>query len=238
MRASKTKLKLAGALGAAGLLASLGCAQASAGTQKGLASAEAQQGYSLGHAIGLQMTETLGGVDPSAFVEGLSDAIYSREASLGPEEMKTAILDFETKRQEATRESLAALAATNAQAGDAYREKFALEPGVSALDNGLLYKVIEPGAGDPPAPGSSVTIHYRGSLVDGTPLDDSYSRGAPVTIPLEGSLPGWAAALERMPAGAKWQVVIPPSLAYGETGAGDFIGPNTTLVFELERVAS
>ena len=107
-----------------------------------------------------------------------------------------------------------------------------------SLDNGLLYKVLEPGAGDPPAEGSSVTLHYRGSLVDGTELDESYSRDEPISLPLERAMPGWKAALERMPEGARWQVVIPPSLAYGETGAAGFVEPNTTLIFELERIAS
>ena len=81
-------------------------------------------------------------------------------------------------------------------------------------------------------------VHYRGSLVDGTPLDDSYVRGEPIEISVEQVLPGWAAALERMPEGARWQVVIPPSLAYGEAGAMGFVEPNSTLIFELERVAS
>jgi len=229
---------LFGTLGATGLMATLGCGQAAAEAEKDLASSETTQGYSLGHAIGTQFAEMPGDIDRAALAQGFSDAINARTAAPGIDEMNQAIADLEATRVAAARESAAALAAANAEAGGRYREQCANEPGVVSLDNGLLYKVLEPGAGDPPAAGSSVTLHYRGSLVDGTELDESYSRDEPMSLPLERAMPGWKAALELMPEGARWQVVIPPSLAYGETGSGGFIEPNTTLIFELERLAS
>jgi len=238
MRSFKSHSMLFGTLSAASLMATLGCGQAAAEAGKDLASAEAKQSYSLGHAIGTQFAETPGDIDRAALVQGFSDAINARTAAFGIDEMNQAIADFETTRVEAVREEAAALAAANAEAGGRYREQFAKEPGVVSLDNGLLYKVLESGAGDPPAEGSSVTLHYRGSLVDGTEFDESYSRDEPISLPLERAMPGWRAALERMPEGAKWQVVIPPSLAFGETGAVGFVEPNTTLIFELERIAS
>jgi FKBP-type peptidyl-prolyl cis-trans isomerase FklB len=238
MRSFKSHSMLFGTLGATGLMATLGCGQAAAEAEKGLASSEAKQGYSLGHAIGTQFAEMPGDIDRAALELGFSDAINARTAAFGIDEMNQAIADFETALVEAAGEQTAALAAANAEAGGRYREQFAKEPGVVSLDNGLLYKVVEPGAGDPPAEGSSVSLHYRGSLVDGTEFDESYSRGEPISLTLEHAMPGWKAALERMPEGARWQVVIPPSLAYGETGAVGFVGPNTTLIFELERVAS
>jgi FKBP-type peptidyl-prolyl cis-trans isomerase FklB len=229
---------LFGTLGAAGLMATLGCGHAAAEAGKDLASAEAKQGYSLGHAVGTQFAEMPGQIDRAALAQGFSDAINARASAFGIDEMAQAIGDLETARVEAAREKTAALAAANAEAGSRYREQFSQEPGVVSLDNGLLYKVLEPGAGDPPAEGSSVTLHYRGSLVDGTELDESYSRDEPMSLPLERAMPGWKAALELMPEGARWQVVIPPSLAYGETGAAGFVEPNSTLIFELERIAS
>ena len=238
MRCFRPHSMLFGTLAAAGLMVNLGCGQAGAEAGKDLASAEAKPGYSLGHAIGTQFGETLGDIDRAALAQGFSDAINARTAAFGIDEMNQAVAEFETTRVEAAREEAAALAVANAEAGGRYREQFAKEPGVVSLDNGLLYKILEPGAGDPPAEGSNVTVHYRGSLVDGTALDESYSRGEPISLPLEQAMPGWKAALELMPEGARWQVVIPPSLAYGETGADGFVGPNTTLIFELERVAS
>ncbi len=238
MRSFKSHSMLFGTLATAGLIANIGCGRAEAESGKELASAEAKQSYSLGHSIGNQLAETLGDIDRAALAQGFGDAINARTAAFGIDEMNQAIADFETTRVEAAREEAAALAVANAEVGDRYREQFAKEPGVVSLDNGLLYKVLEPGAGDPPAEGSSVTLHYRGSLVDGAEFDESYSRGEPISLLLEGAMPGWKAALELMPEGARWQVVIPPSLAYGETGAGGFIEPNTTLIFELERLAS
>jgi FKBP-type peptidyl-prolyl cis-trans isomerase FklB len=220
-------------------MATLGCGQATAAAGGAdLASEEAQQGYSLGYAIGHQISQTIDDVDLAALAKGFGDAAQQREAALGTDVMQLAIAGYEASRAEAARADLAALAAANSAAGDAFRAEFARKPGVTTLDNGLSYRVIEPGAGDPPEAGSEVTLHYRGSLVDGTALDESYSRGEPITIPLDQALPGWTAALERMPQGAKWEVVIPPSLAYGEAGASGFVEPNTTLVFEFERVAS
>jgi len=238
MRSFKSHSMVFGALATAGLIANLGCGRAAAEAGKELASAEAKQSYSLGHSIGTQLAETLGDIDRVALSKGFGDAINLRTPAFGIDEMNQAIADFETTRVEAAREEAAALAAANAEAGGHYREQFAKEPGVVSLDNGLLYKILEPGAGDPPAEDSNVTVHYRGSLVDGAEFDESYSRGEPISLPLEGAMPGWKAALELMPEGAKWQVVIPPSLAYGEAGAGGFIEPNTTLIFELERLAS
>jgi FKBP-type peptidyl-prolyl cis-trans isomerase FklB len=107
---------------------------------------------------------------------------------------------------------------------------------VVGLDNGLQYKVLVAGDGEIPEPGDQVTVHYRGRFVDGTEFDSSYDRQAPESFPVDRVIPGWSEALTRMPVGSTWEVVVPPSLAYGETGAADLIGPNATLVFELELI--
>ena len=109
---------------------------------------------------------------------------------------------------------------------------------VETLASGLQYKVLQSGAGDTPQNDSTVTIHYRGTLVDGREIDSSYSRNEPVTIQVDQVIPGWTEALTRMPVGSKWQLVLPPELAYGDMGAGDFVEPGSTVVFEMELISA
>jgi len=238
MRTIQKKILRHGALGAASLVAAMGCGLSAAGNEGPLESQQAEQGYSLGHVVGQQMVSDFGDIDRKAFLQGFTDAVSDNAAVLTTEQMMQALAEFETERVAEQEAAAAALAEQNTLAGDSFRDQFAQQPGVQKLANGLLYQVIEAGAGEPPAEGATVTLHYRGSLVDGTEFDDSYSRGEPLTVPIDRVMPGWSAALERMPVGAKWKVVIPPSLAYGEQGVGGFIEPNTTLVFELERLAN
>ena len=105
------------------------------------------------------------------------------------------------------------------------------------LPSGLQYKVITAGTGKKPAIGDTVVCQYRGTLIDGTEFDSSYARNQPATFPVKGVIPGWTEALQLMPVGSKWQLVIPADLAYGARGAGDKIGPNATLVFEIELLS-
>jgi FKBP-type peptidyl-prolyl cis-trans isomerase FklB len=101
----------------------------------------------------------------------------------------------------------------------------------------LEYKVIQAGTGNSPKLSDEVTVHYRGTLIDGTEFDSSYRRGKPENLPVNGVIPGWTEALQLMQVGAKWQLFVPPSLAYGERGAGRDIGPNATLIFEIELIS-
>ena len=105
------------------------------------------------------------------------------------------------------------------------------------LPSGLQYKILKEGTGKKPALDDTVVCQYRGTLVDGTEFDSSYKRGQPATFPVKGVIKGWTEALQLMPVGSKWQLFIPPELAYGETGAGGTIGPNATLIFEVELVS-
>jgi FKBP-type peptidyl-prolyl cis-trans isomerase FklB len=109
--------------------------------------------------------------------------------------------------------------------------------GVVTLASGLQYKILNAGAGRKPALGDTVVCQYRGTLIDGTEFDSSYARNQAATFPIMGVIPGWTEALQMMPVGSKWQLFIPSALAYGERGAGDKIGPNATLVFEIELVS-
>jgi FKBP-type peptidyl-prolyl cis-trans isomerase FklB len=120
-------------------------------------------------------------------------------------------------------------------------EKFLAEnkskEGVQTLPSGLQYKVITPGKGKKPQITDTVTVHYRGTFIDGIEFDSSYRRGQPASFPVNGVIRGWTEALQLMQEGAKWQLFIPPNLAYGERGAGQAIGPNATLIFEVELIS-
>jgi FKBP-type peptidyl-prolyl cis-trans isomerase FklB len=126
---------------------------------------------------------------------------------------------------------------TNRKQGEAFLAANKSKEGVVTLPSGLQYKVLKQGTGPKPVPSDSVVCNYRGTLIDGTEFDSSYKRGEPATFPVDHVIKGWTEALQLMPAGSKWQLFIPPELAYGEKGAGADIGPNATLIFEVELIS-
>jgi FKBP-type peptidyl-prolyl cis-trans isomerase FklB len=125
----------------------------------------------------------------------------------------------------------------NKKEGEAFLSENRKKEGIKALPSGLQYKVVKAGTGKKPKSTDTVTTHYRGTLIDGTEFDSSYRRGQPASFPVSGVIPGWTEALQLMEEGAKWQLFIPPNLAYGERGAGSQIGPNATLIFEIELIS-
>jgi FKBP-type peptidyl-prolyl cis-trans isomerase FklB len=195
-----------------------------------------QQSYSLGVAIARQAAAGLGAVDEEAFISGFSDSFAKRELSMSDGEMMAALEGFEERRDAETRQALAEMARANREAGETFRQSFGRDDEVVTLSSGLQYKVMEPGEGEVPAPTDTVTFHYRGTLIDGSEIDNSYNRHEPVTIQADKTLPGWREALTQMPVGSKWQVVLPPELAFGDEGAGP-IEPGTTMIFEIELVS-
>ena len=118
--------------------------------------------------------------------------------------------------------------------GDVFLEENKKKEGVVTLDSGLQYKIIKEGEGEKPSKDDTVSVHYKGTLVDGTKFDSSYDRGQPAEFKVGGVIPGWTEALQLMTVGSKWQLCIPSDLAYGERQAGPVIGPNSTLIFEVE----
>ena len=126
------------------------------------------------------------------------------------------------------------LSEKNKADGERFLAENAKKEGVKVLSSGLQYKEITPGTGKSPKTDDTVTTHYKGTLIDGTEFDSSYKRGQPATFPVSGVIPGWTEALLLMKEGAKWQLFVPSNLAYGERGAGQVIGPNATLIFEVE----
>jgi FKBP-type peptidyl-prolyl cis-trans isomerase FklB len=193
--------------------------------------------YSIGLNIGKDFKSQNIEVNPELLARGIKDAISDTKPLLTDEEIQEAIGSFQLERLAEAEEMAKAAGEKNRQEGESFLLENAKKEGVVTLPSGLQYKVIEEGTGKSPEPGDQVTVHYRGTLVDGTEFDSSYERGEPVTFPVGGVIPGWTEALQLMKEGAKWQLFIPPSLAYGEKGAGQVIGPNSTLIFDVELIS-
>lgn len=193
--------------------------------------------YSIGLNIGKDFKAQDIEVDPDLLARGIKDALSDAEPLLTDAEIEEAIGAFQQERMAEAEAMAKELGEKNRKEGDAFLQENAKKEGIVTLPSGLQYQVIEEGSGKSPEPGDQVTVHYRGTLVDGTVFDSSYDRGEPVTFPVEGVIPGWTEALQLMKEGAKWKLFIPPSLGYGEQGAGQAIGPNATLIFDVELIA-
>lgn len=190
--------------------------------------------YIIGSNIGRQLKQDGIDLDLAVLVKGLQEGLAGAKPLLTDEEIQQAMTQFQ--QQMAAKQQQKALAAgdKNKQDGVAFLAQNKAAEGVKALPSGLQYKVLKSGAGPSPKLADTVTTHYRGTLLDGTVFDSSYDRGQPATFPVGGVIKGWTEALQLMKVGDKWQLFVPAELAYGERGAGQDIGPNATLVFEVE----
>lgn len=199
---------------------------------------DAQQ---FGYAIGVDLAKSLktvkDDVDIKSLEAGLDTVFNGGESVLDDatrEKVKNAVSEKIQKKQVEER----AGAATKSKAeGEAFLAENAKKAGVKATASGLQYEVITEGKGDAPKATDTVTVHYKGTLINGETFDSSYDRGQPVSFPLQNVIPGWTEGLQLMKPGAKYKFVIPSALAYGERGAGAKIGPNSTLVFEVELIS-
>ena len=176
-------------------------------------------------------------IDPNIMLQGMKDAMGGGKTLLTDEEAQAAIAQLQNdlrKKQEAKTQ---AAEETNQKAGDAFLAANKTKEGVVTLPSGLQYKILKAGTGPKPTASDSVVCNYRGTLIDGTEFDSSYKSGQPATFPVSGVIKGWTEALQLMPVGSKWQLFVPPALAYGARGAGSDIGPDSTLVFEVELLS-
>lgn len=216
-----------------------GCApeQSAAKPEPKLDTPKSRISYTIGLNIGKDFTSQEMDLDPDILVMGIKDAMEGRESKLTEEEMMAEIQAFQQDMQARQVAKIQELAEKNRAESEAFLAENATKEGVVVLDSGLQYKIIEPGEGASPTVDSMVTVHYRGTLVDGTEFDSSYSRNEPATFPVGGVIPGWTEALPLMKEGAKWQLAIPSELAYGENGAGNVIGPNAALLFDVELIS-
>ena len=167
-------------------------------------------------------------------LRGMTDEIAGKKLLLDEDALREALMAFQA---EARRAQLAAMqqgAEKNQKEGEAFLAENKAKPGVVTTASGLQYKILKAGTGKKPTDADTVECHYRGTLINGTEFDSSYARGQPATFPVSGVIPGWTEALKLMPVGSKWQLFVPAALGYGARGAGGEIGPNATLLFEVE----
>jgi FKBP-type peptidyl-prolyl cis-trans isomerase FklB len=190
--------------------------------------------YALGMNIGMGLHRQPLSVDPAVVARGLRDAMSGGKMLMTEDEMKAALdqLRAEVGRQQ--QEKAHGEGAANRKEGEAFLAANKAKPGVTALPDGLQYKVLKEGSGPKPTADDTVKVNYRGTLTNGKEFDSSYKRGEPITFPVGGVIRGWTEALQLMPVGSKWELYIPADLAYGDRGSGPDIGPGETLVFEVE----
>ena len=195
-----------------------------------------QFSYAIGYQIGSQIAQQLMSegldVNPAFLAQALEDVIAGNEPALTIEEMNAAISSAQQQAQEQTMVD----AQLAVEAGETFRNQYAEQEGVIRTDSGMLYRILDEGSGEKPAASDTVVVHYRGTLINGTEFDSSIKRNQPATFGLNSIIPGWREILQLMPEGSRWEVVIPPALAYGSTGAGGMIGPEETLIFEIELI--
>lgn len=193
--------------------------------------------YAIGMNIGKSLHRDAVEVDPQILLRGLKDAMYGSKTLLTDDEAKAAMSTLQAQVRKTQEEKAQVAAETNKKEGDAFLAENKAKQGVVTLPSGLQYKIVTEGTGPKPTASDSVVCNYRGTLLNGTEFDSSNKHGEPITIPVGKVIKGWSEALQLMPVGSKWQLFIPPDLAYGPRGAGNDIGPNSTIVFEVELIS-
>ena len=193
--------------------------------------------YALGMNLGTNLHRQSVPVNPSILLRGLKDALAGGKTLLTEDEARTALTAVQNEMRKKQEEKMQQLGAANKKEGEAFLATNKTKDGVVTLPSGLQYKILTQGTGPKPTASDSVACNYRGTLISGKEFDSSYKRGQPTTFPVGGVIKGWTEALQLMPVGSKWQLFIPSDLAYGERGAGADIGPNATLIFEVELVS-
>jgi FKBP-type peptidyl-prolyl cis-trans isomerase FklB len=193
--------------------------------------------YAIGMSIGTNLHRQSVEVDPKILQQGLEDALSGSKPLLSEEEARATLAQFQTEMRQKQQEKMQQASAENKKEGDAFLAANKAKEGVVTLPSGLQYKIETAGTGPKPTTSDLVVCNYRGTLIDGKEFDSSYKRGQPATFPVAGVIKGWTEALQLMPVGSKWQLFVPSELAYGERGSGPDIGPNATLIFEVELLS-
>ena len=224
--------------------ASVSGADAAASTAQPLTTDSQRAGYALGVTMGRQFKLQELEVDGEALARGLRDSYTGQTLALNDGDIDGAMQKLQTEHQEKMQAAQAKQQAEQEQAAirnkeeaDAFLAQNKTAEGVVTTETGLQYKVLTMGDGPKPAATDTVKVHYRGTLRDGTEFDSSIARGEPVSFPVNAVIPGWIEALQLMPVGSKWHLFIPSELAYGQGGAGERIGPNAMLEFDVELLA-
>lgn len=191
----------------------------------------------MGMNIGTGLRKQSIDLDPAILARGLRDAFSNGKTLLTEDEARTILTQLQADLRKKQQDAAQQLGEANKKQGLAFLEANKAKEGVVTLPSGLQYKVLQEGTGPKPAATDQVVCNYRGTLLDGTEFDSSYKRGQPATFPVTGVIKGWTEALQLMPVGSKWQLFVPAELAYADRGAGGQIGPNATLIFEVELIS-
>lgn len=203
-------------------------------TRSTLTTEKQKDSYALGMNVGRDLSRQPIDIDVTPFLQGMRDALEKRKSQLTDDEIKAALAQLQSQATTKAEAENKILGEANLKQGEEFLAGNKTKPGVVALPSGLQYKVITAGTGPKPTAADTVVCDYRGTLINGKEFDSSYKRGQPASFPVGGVIKGWTEALQMMSVGSKWELFIPPDLAYGARGAGPDIGPNSTLIFEVE----
>jgi FKBP-type peptidyl-prolyl cis-trans isomerase FklB len=228
----KTTLQCLAALGVLLLAATAG-----AGEEPVIKTQKDKVSYELGVDVARDIQRQGIEIDADLVVRGLRDALSGQKLLMSEKELRDTrvAVQYELRQKAIHDKRIAAI--DNKAAGDAFLAENRTKEGVITLPSGLQYRILREGQGRKPAESDTVVCSYRGTLIDGTEFDSSNGTGKPVTFQMKAVITGWREALKLMPIGSKWQLFVPPKLAYGQQGSGRHIGPNATLIFELELLA-
>jgi FKBP-type peptidyl-prolyl cis-trans isomerase len=206
-------------------------------TAPALTTQKQKASYAIGMNIGKGLQKDSVDIDPNIFLRGLKDGLAGSKPLLTDEEAKAVLTAVQNDLRKAQEAKMQVAGEANKKEGEAFLAANKTKEGVVTLPSGLQYKILKQGTGPKPTASDSVVCNYKGTLLDNTEFDSSYKRGQPATFPVGQVIHGWTEALQLMPVGSKWQLFIPSELAYGPRGAGADIGPNATLVFEVELLS-
>ena len=193
--------------------------------------------YSLGFNIGKSMKMQGLDVDQKLLIQGIKDGVNNSKTAMSEKDMETTMTTFQQEMMGKMQAKQKVDGEKNKKEGETFLAANQKKDGVITLPSGLQYKVIKMGDGPKPTASQTVKCNYRGTLVDGKVFDSSEHHGGPAEFPVNGVIKGWIEALQLMPVGSKWELYVPSDLAYGPNGAGQMIGPNATLIFEIELLS-
>ena len=194
---------------------------------QGLTTDKEKQSYAIGMNLGENLKSQSVDIDPNLLLKGMKDSMAGGKTLLTQDEEHATLMALQTGLRKTMMEKMQKVADKNKTEGAAFLATNKSKPGVVTLPSGLQYKILQPGTGPKPTSSDSVSTNYRGTLIDGTEFDSSYKRG----------IKGWTEALQLMPVGSKWQLYVPASLAYGDKAASPVLGPNATLIFDVELIS-
>jgi FKBP-type peptidyl-prolyl cis-trans isomerase FklB len=193
--------------------------------------------YALGMNLGTSLHRQSVPVDPNILLRGLKDSLAGSKTLLTDDQAKAALTEVQNEVRKKQQEQMQAAGEMNKKEGETFLAANKGKDGVVTLPSGLQYKILKQGTGPKPVSADTVVCNYRGTLINGTEFDSSYKRGQPTTFPVSGVIKGWTEALPLMSVGSTWQLFIPAELAYGERAPVPEIGPNSTLIFEVELLS-